>query len=83
MFFRRRGEIQGLLKEFVGYLENYEVVEESEKKLYEKRTGSVSDPARRRELKIQQYKKEKDLRAKIEVCSPSGLVFRLIDPGIS
>lgn len=42
-------------------------MEENDKKLYDKSASQVADPARRRELKIQQFKKEKELRAKIDV----------------
>lgn len=49
------------------YLENYGIIPESEKQLYEHKTSSVTDPAKRRELKIKQYQKEKELRLSIEV----------------
>jgi hypothetical protein len=42
-------------------------VPEQERALYEQKTSMVLDPSRRREIKIRQYQKEKDLRARIEV----------------
>lgn len=54
--------------QFFAYLENYTVVPEDEQKLYERRSSSITNPASRREVKINQYKKEKDLRARIQVC---------------
>lgn len=50
------------------YLENYGIIPEQEKELYERKPSSVMDPSRRRELKIKQYQKEKELRLTIEVC---------------
>lgn len=49
-------------------LETYNIVPEDEKKLYKQKTGGVTDPAKKRELKINQYRKEKALTARIEVC---------------
>ena len=48
-------------------MESYDVVDEKERKLYEKKASSIADPATRREVKIQQFKREKELRTKIEV----------------
>jgi hypothetical protein len=48
-------------------LDSYEIVPAAERELYEKRTSDIRNPAKRRELKIQQYQKEKDLRTRIEV----------------
>ncbi|KAG8853534.1 hypothetical protein FRB96_008136 [Tulasnella sp. 330] len=62
-------ESQTQFQVFVRLLENYEVLPEEERKLY-RRTGAssggttLSDAAQRRETKINQYKKEKELRAK-------------------
>ncbi|THG97687.1 hypothetical protein EW026_g4363 [Hermanssonia centrifuga] len=60
------GRAQAYLREFLSQLETYEVVPVREKALYEQRASSVADPAKRRELKIKQYQKEKELRVKIE-----------------
>ena len=49
-------------------MESYGVVDENERKLYKQKTSNVADPAKRRELKIQQFKREKELRSKIDVC---------------
>lgn len=38
-----------------------------DKDLYGRPASSVADPAKRRELKIKQYKREKEIKAKIEV----------------
>ena len=40
---------------------------EAERSLYEQHASPVNDPAKRRELKIKQYKREKDIKARIEV----------------
>lgn len=52
---------------FVNTLDNYEIVPGAERELYHKKTSSVRDPVKRREIKIKQYQKEKDLRTRIEV----------------
>ncbi|KAG5645573.1 hypothetical protein DXG03_005711 [Asterophora parasitica] len=56
---------QDLLR-FVSYLENFEIVPEEERELHERKPSAIADYAKRRELKIKQYQKEKDLRARIE-----------------
>ncbi|KAF7965492.1 hypothetical protein HWV62_43254 [Athelia sp. TMB] len=61
------GTAQRYLKSFLEMLEQYEVVPAIERELYELRSGNVKDPAKRRELKIKQYQKEKELRTRIEV----------------
>ncbi|KAG7092778.1 hypothetical protein E1B28_009101 [Marasmius oreades] len=58
---------QKYLKAFLGLLENYQIVPEDEVALYQQNSSSVTNPASRRELKIKQYQKEKDLRARIQV----------------
>ncbi|OBZ65691.1 Methylenetetrahydrofolate reductase 2 [Grifola frondosa] len=57
---------QTYLRTFTASLETHEIVPESEKVLYAQRTSSVNDPTKRRELKIRQYKQEKDIRTKID-----------------
>ncbi|ETW86106.1 hypothetical protein HETIRDRAFT_311119 [Heterobasidion irregulare TC 32-1] len=64
----RLRESEANLLAFVSGLENYEVVPESERELYGKKAPAVADPARRREAKIKQYQKEKEIRSKIDVC---------------
>ncbi|KAI0094052.1 TAP42-like protein [Irpex rosettiformis] len=63
----RIGRAQGYLKEFIYNLESYGVVDEADRKLYGQKTSYATDPAKRRELKIQQFKREKELRTKIEI----------------
>ena len=55
------------LHAFINLLDAYDAIPVTEKKLFEKGATSVSDPGKRRELKIAQYKKEKELKTKIEV----------------
>lgn len=70
------GTAQRYFTSFVETLDNYGVVPVTEKELYNPRT-SVRDMAKRRDLKIKQFQKEKDLRSRIEVRSPleSEIVF--------
>ncbi|KAL4244931.1 TAP46-like protein [Abortiporus biennis] len=58
--------IQSYYRSFLLTLETYEIIPESDKELYGKPASSVNDPAKRRELKIQQYKFEKELKTRIE-----------------
>ncbi|TBU35609.1 serine/threonine protein phosphatase PP2A-associated protein [Dichomitus squalens] len=58
--------VKRYLESFVRYLELYEIITEEDKALYGRAASSVSDPAKRRELKIKQYKREKDIRTRIE-----------------
>ncbi|KAI0070690.1 hypothetical protein K474DRAFT_1669813 [Panus rudis PR-1116 ss-1] len=65
----RIDHIQRVLSYFQGYdltLENYDIVPNDEKGLYAKHASSVRDPAKKRELKIQQFKKEKELKSRIQ-----------------
>ena len=50
-------------------MDAYKVVPEAEKQIYSKQASSINDPAKRRELKIKQYKREKDIKAHIEVST--------------
>ena len=59
--------LQNYLKGFVSSLEGYEIVSEQDWQLYGQNASSVRDPAKRRELKIKQYQKEKELKASLEV----------------
>jgi hypothetical protein len=61
------GMAQRYLRTFVETLDNYEIVPATERELREKSTLDIRDPAKRRELKIKQYQKEKELRTRIEV----------------
>ena len=58
---------KSLLRAFLTMLETYEIVPESEKALHGKQATSSNDPAKRRELKLNQWKKEKELKTRIEV----------------
>jgi immunoglobulin-binding protein 1 len=48
-------------------MDRYKIVPEEEHALFDQRAMDVVDYSKRRELKIDQYKKEKELRARIEV----------------
>ncbi len=48
-------------------MEKYEVVPEDERKLYSRKVTDVVNFTKKRELKISQYAKEKDLEARIQV----------------
>ena len=48
-------------------MNRYEVIPEEERLLFDRRLVDVVDYSKRRELKINQYKKEKELRGRIEV----------------
>lgn len=65
------GTAQRYFKSFVETLDNYGIVPETEKQLYNQRISDVKDMAKRRDLKIEQFQKEKDLRGRIEVRSSS------------
>lgn len=60
--------VQAQYLAFQDALHTYEIVTESLKTLYSKQSTKVADPAKRRELKIKQYKQEKEFRSKINVC---------------
>lgn len=55
------------LHAFLSYLEDYEIVPEEERALYKQKASMIADPAKKREVKIKQYQKEKLLRVRIEV----------------
>ncbi|EIN07061.1 hypothetical protein PUNSTDRAFT_70691 [Punctularia strigosozonata HHB-11173 SS5] len=57
---------RGYLQTFVDRLLSYGVIPEAEQKLYGASSTQVQDATRRREMKIKQYKAEKELRAQIE-----------------
>ncbi|KAG1723682.1 TAP42-like protein [Suillus lakei] len=54
------------LKSFIHDLDIYCLVPEVERALYAQSASSIKDAAKRREVKIKQFKAEKDLRARIE-----------------
>ncbi|KIJ69118.1 hypothetical protein HYDPIDRAFT_23975 [Hydnomerulius pinastri MD-312] len=60
-------QTQRYLRTYVSSLESYGIVLETEHALYTQQPSSIKDAAKRRELKIKQYKAEQDLRTRIEV----------------
>ncbi|KAF8136493.1 TAP42-like family-domain-containing protein [Boletus edulis] len=60
-------QVQRHLNMYTSGLETYDVVPETERALYGQQSFSIRDAAKRREVKIRQYKAEKDLRTRIEV----------------
>ncbi|KAI0929224.1 hypothetical protein AcW1_006220 [Taiwanofungus camphoratus] len=62
---QRAERSQRYMQAFVSSLEVYRVIPDPEKVLYAQTTSS-DDPARRREIKIKQYQKEKETRSKIQ-----------------
>lgn len=54
------------LRSFIHDLDNYCLVPEVDRALYAQSASSIKDAAKRREVKIKQFKAEKDLRARIE-----------------
>ncbi|CDO73631.1 hypothetical protein BN946_scf185014.g101 [Trametes cinnabarina] len=59
-------DVKSHLEAYIHYLEQYEVITPEDRDLYGRPTSSVTDPAKRRELKIKQFKREKDIKARIE-----------------
>lgn len=61
----------GLVKEchraFVHQLEHYEIVQEDEKNIYSHKSSSLANPAKRREVKVNQYKKTQKIKDHIQV----------------
>ncbi|KAI9571419.1 TAP42-like protein [Boletus coccyginus] len=60
-------QVQRHLNMYTSGLETYNIVPETERVLYGQQPSSIGDAAKRREVKIRQYKAEKDLRTRIEV----------------
>ncbi|TFK54616.1 TAP42-like protein [Heliocybe sulcata] len=54
------------LRTFLSNLENYGIISEAEQAAYEKADAMMANPAQRRDAKIQQYKREKEIKNKIE-----------------
>jgi len=55
------------MRNFVELLESYDIVPQDEKEVFNPKSVNFSNPQRRREVKVNQYKKEKELRSRIEV----------------
>ncbi|KAF9526959.1 serine/threonine protein phosphatase PP2A-associated protein [Crepidotus variabilis] len=66
-------QVETYAQNFIGLLEKYNVVPEEEQKLYGKNATKVSDFAKKRQLKIDQFKKEKDIKARLEKLRAQGL----------
>jgi immunoglobulin-binding protein 1 len=59
------------LQLFLRRVHHYDIIPEDERKLYSKKSAVVRDPARKRELKIKQFKADKELRGRLEASSPT------------
>ncbi|KAJ6500761.1 TAP42-like protein [Mycena sanguinolenta] len=60
---------QKYLNAFISNLENYEIIPESERALHAQDPTKIKDASSRRDLKIKQYQREKDLQARIEFAT--------------
>ena len=58
-----------LYRAFLSSLETYVIIPETERALHSQSASSVSDAQKRRQLKIKQYQKEKEIKTRIQVCS--------------
>ncbi|THH12015.1 hypothetical protein EW145_g284 [Phellinidium pouzarii] len=56
---------QAYLKAFSSLLKDYAVLPEEERKLYGQKSPGIADPAKRREVKIAQFKNEKEIKNRI------------------
>lgn len=76
------GLVKEQFRQFVTTLDNYGIVGEEDKDLYGRDASAVSNPTLRRELKIKQYKREKELKGKLEVCRTCiHVMFSQFSPG--
>lgn len=50
-------------------LDDYHIISEEDRELYKQKTSTIRDPATRRELKVKQYKNEKQLKQRIEAIA--------------
>ena len=48
-------------------LEHYKIVQEDEKSIYSHKSSSLANPAKRREVKVNQYKKTQKIKDHIQV----------------
>ncbi|KAL5529587.1 hypothetical protein ACEPAG_5572 [Sanghuangporus baumii] len=62
---------QAHFRAFVSLLDIYNVVPEEEKKLYGQKASAISDASKRRDVKIAQFKKEKEIKNKISALRSS------------
>ncbi|KAF8623527.1 hypothetical protein AX15_006303 [Amanita polypyramis BW_CC] len=59
-------QAQRYLKDFLSSVEKYNIVPEADRVLYRHKVSTIRDAKQRREAKIMQYQKEKELRARSE-----------------
>ncbi|TFK30209.1 serine/threonine protein phosphatase PP2A-associated protein [Coprinopsis marcescibilis] len=59
-------QAQQYMKSFITLLETYNVATAAERDLFSKKANDVKDPGKRREIKINQFKREKELKGRIE-----------------
>ncbi|KAL5511278.1 TAP42 [Sanghuangporus vaninii] len=62
---RRLRRSQAHFRAFVSLLGSYNVIPEEEKKLYGQKASAISDALKRREVKIAQFRKEKEIKNRI------------------
>ncbi|KAF8844830.1 serine/threonine protein phosphatase PP2A-associated protein [Paxillus ammoniavirescens] len=60
-------QVQSHLRAYLFSLETFHIVSETEHALYAQQPSSIKDAAKRREVKIKQYKAEQDLRTRVQV----------------
>ncbi|KIJ17018.1 hypothetical protein PAXINDRAFT_176132 [Paxillus involutus ATCC 200175] len=60
-------QVQSHLRTYLFSLETFDIVSETEHALYAQQPSSIKDAAKRREVKIKQYKAEQDLRTRVQV----------------
>ncbi|KAF8495299.1 TAP42-like protein [Gautieria morchelliformis] len=63
---KRLGNSQRDLQSFLHWVHQYDIISEEQQKLYFRKLAGIRDPAKRRELKITQFKAEKELRNSLE-----------------
>lgn len=63
----RLDDLKGHFREFASRLLGYGVIPEADKQLFGQQAYAITDPAKRREAKIAQFKKEKELKNTISV----------------
>ncbi|KAL5489940.1 TAP42 [Sanghuangporus weigelae] len=68
---RRLRSSQAHFRAYVSLLGSYNVIPEEEKKLYGQKASAVSDALKRREVKIAQFKKEKEIKNRISALRSS------------
>ncbi|KAF8590031.1 serine/threonine protein phosphatase PP2A-associated protein [Ramaria rubella] len=63
---KRLGNSQRHLHSFLHRVRQYEIIPEEEQMIHSKKASGIKDAAKRRDLKIKQYKAEKELHASLE-----------------